>query len=213
MDAIIATSAPATTGPIHFLNIEYFFYLIYTWTHGGVAGSATGAGSAFNVGGLVAFATITWVIITIFAYVLVAGFLGLLIYSTIRMHQVEDADSYKYQTISDVAHAQEETEHHRWTHVRELIESASPNDWRQAIIEADIILEDMLNRLGYGGATIGEKLKTANPAHFKTLQEAWEAHKVRNEIAHQGSEFPLTDRIAYRTILQYENVFKEHGEI
>ena len=71
----------------------------------------------------------------------------------------------------------------------------------------------MLTRLGYLGDSIGDKLKTVNPAQFRTLQEAWEAHKVRNDIAHLGSAFPLTDHLAYRTILQYENVFKEHHEI
>lgn len=215
MDPTITASAPATTGPIHFLNIEYLFYLIYQWTHGGTATGAVASsgGGLFDVAGLLATLTVVWIIVTILAYLIAVGFLALLIYSTIRMHQVEDEDAYKYETVRDVAHAVEETEHHRWSHVRELIESASANDWRQAIIEADIILDDMLNRLGYIGATIGEKLKAANPAHFRTLQDAWEAHKVRNEIAHQGSSYPLTDHLAYRTILQYENVFKEHGEI
>ena len=202
MDPTIATAVSVTTGPVHFLNIEYLFYLIYQLTHGsGVPG------------GLVASLTTLWIIVTILAYLLTAGFIAVLVYATIRMRQSEDADAYKYETVRDVAHAVEVTEHHRWTHVRELIESATANDWRQAIIEADIILDDMLTRRGYVGTTIGEKLKTANPAHFRTLQDAWEAHKVRNEIAHQGSAYPLTDHIAYRTILQYENVFKEHDEI
>jgi len=110
-------------------------------------------------------------------------------------------------------HATEEVEHHRWAHVRTLIESAQENDWRQAIIESDIILDDMLTRLGYAGDSVGDKLRGVDPGRFQTLQEAWEAHKVRNDIAHQGSAYPLTDHLAYRTILHYENVFREHGEI
>ena len=75
------------------------------------------------------------------------------------------------------------------------------------------MLDDLLTQLGYRGVSIGEKLKVVDPAKFRTLDEAWDAHKVRNQIAHQGSAYPLTDHLAYRTILHYENVFKEHGEI
>lgn len=209
MDPTIATSVPATAVPIHFLNVEYFFYLIYQTIFGGQA--TVGGGISFAW--LIPLLTNLWIVVTILAYLIALGFLAVLVYSTTRLYQVESEEAQKYATIGDAHHAQEVTEHHRWTHVRELIESSSPNDWRQAIIEADIILDDMLTRLGYLGSSIGEKLKAADPSHFRTLQEAWEAHKVRNEIAHQGSAYPLTDQIAYRTILQYENVFREHHEI
>ena len=212
MDPTIATTGPASTGAVHFLNIEYIFYVIYQMLHGGTGASAS-TGGVFNFSWIVPLATAIWITVTILAYLLALAFLALLIYSTIRMHQIEDEEGLRYMTVSDAHHAEEVTEHHRWNDVRQLIESASPNDWRQAIIESDIILDDMLNRLGYVGQSIGEKLKTADPAKFHTLQEAWEAHKVRNEIAHQGSSYPLTDHIAYRTILHYENVFREHGEI
>lgn len=215
MDPSITAGVPATTGPVHFLNIEYLFYAIYQWTHGGsVSGGVAGSGGdLLNTASLISTLTVLWIALTILAYLLSAGFIALLIYSSIRMHQAQDADARRYGTVHDIAHAIEETEHHRWTHVRELIESPTANDWRQAIIEADIILDDMLTRIGYTGSSVGEKLKMANATHFRTLQDAWEAHKVRNEITHQGSTYPLTDKIAYRTILQYENVFKEHGEI
>ena len=214
MDPTLTPSAPVTTGPVHFLNIEYLFYSLYQLFHGG-GGTVAGGGSVsfFNFAAIISFFTILWISITVLAYVISFGFLALLIYSTIRMRQVQDEDALKYATMADPNIAEEVTEHHRWTHVRELIEGSSPNDWRQAIIEADIILDDMLTRLGYVGNSIGDKLKTATPANFHTLQDAWDAHKVRNDIAHQGSEFVLTDHVAYRTILQYENVFREHGEI
>ena len=167
----------------------------------------------FTIAGLVSFLTGLWIAITIIAYLISAAAIGLMVFSTIRMHQVEAEEDLKYATFKSEDEAEALTEHHRWKHVRELIESASPNDWRQAIIEADIILDDMLVRLGYVGDSIGDKLKTVNPAQFRTVQEAWEAHKVRNDIAHMGSSFALTDHLAYRTILQYENVFKEHNEI
>jgi len=41
------------------------------------------------------------------------------------------------------------------------------------------------------------------------LQNAWEAHSVRNQIAHQGSDFPITELEARRVIKMYQNVFEE----
>ena len=93
------------------------------------------------------------------------------------------------------------------------MQSTNQSDWRQAIIEADIILDELLTRLGYVGDSVGEKLKQVHTNHFQTLSNAWEAHKVRNEIAHSGMNFELTDRIAYRTIANYEAVFREHEEL
>ena len=75
------------------------------------------------------------------------------------------------------------------------------------------MLDDMLTKQGYDGEGVGEKLKSVESSDFNTLNEAWEAHKVRNQIAHQGSAFDLSDTLARRTIAQYEAVFREFRAI
>lgn len=100
-------------------------------------------------------------------------------------------------------------ENERWLHVKSLLTSASTSDWRQAIIEADIMLEDMLRAIGYDGVTIGDMLKNVDPADFVTLDKAWEAHKVRNQIAHRGMDFRVDRNDAERVIRLYEEVFGE----
>jgi hypothetical protein len=97
----------------------------------------------------------------------------------------------------------------RWQHILALIESFNENDWRQAIIESDIILEEMLEKMGYDGDTIGEKLKNIEESDFTSLDKAWEAHKVRNRIAHMGSNFKLGQSEAKRIIGLYKEVFEE----
>ncbi len=97
----------------------------------------------------------------------------------------------------------------RWKTVVTHIESENPNDWKQAILEADIMLDDLLTNLGYRGDTIGEKLKRVDSAHFLTLNDAGEAHGVRNKIAHQGSAFLLNQIEARQVIQQYRKVFEE----
>jgi hypothetical protein len=100
-------------------------------------------------------------------------------------------------------------ENERWVHVKALLTSAATSDWRQAIIEADIMLEEMLRAIGYDGVTIGDMLKNVDPADFVTLDKAWEAHKVRNQIAHRGLDFRVDRGDAERVIKLYEDVFRE----
>ncbi|MEN9614171.1 MAG: hypothetical protein RLZZ347_478 [Candidatus Parcubacteria bacterium] len=97
----------------------------------------------------------------------------------------------------------------KWERVLDHINSNNQNDWKAAIIEADIMLDELLTILNYQGDSIGAKLKAVEPSDFDTLQSAWEAHKVRNQIAHEGSEFVLSERDAKRTIAFYKAVFEE----
>lgn len=98
---------------------------------------------------------------------------------------------------------------HRWENATKHISSDNPNDWKQAIIEADIILDDLLNKLGYSGDSIGEKLKKVATGDMKSLNEAWEAHKIRNQIAHEGSTFTINHHEAKNVISMYRKVFEE----
>ncbi len=109
----------------------------------------------------------------------------------------------------DDAPKTEDVHNRRWANVQSLINSHSVNDWRQAIIEADIILEEMLDKMGYKGDSIGDKLKTVEKSDFITLNKAWEAHKIRNRIAHKGSDYILTKDEAEQAIGSYAEVFKE----
>lgn len=97
----------------------------------------------------------------------------------------------------------------RWEHVLELLGSDNPNDWRLSILEADIMLDELVTKMGYRGETLGEKLKNIEKADFRTLDDAWEAHKIRNIIAHRGSDYVLTQREARRTIDLFARVFEE----
>ena len=156
-----------------------------------------------------------WTGYTVFAYIFSALLLFGIVYAMIRYEQLSDEEQ---QLLRDEEHAYKHAHGvieggSRWQGVVEHVSSESPNDWRLAIIEADIMLDELLDDLGYVGASIGDKLKTANPETFRTLNDAWEAHKVRNDIAHRGSDFVLTQRLADETINRYARVFQEFGII
>lgn len=105
------------------------------------------------------------------------------------------------------------TKNSRWEEILGHISTDNPNDWKLAIIEADIMLQETLESAGYAGLTIGDQLKNASPKSFQTLEMAWQAHKVRNKIAHSGTDFVLTKKLAQETITQYKMVFEEFGVV
>jgi len=97
----------------------------------------------------------------------------------------------------------------RWEKVQTFIMSSNINDWKLAILEADVMLEEMVNQIGYPGESLGEKLKNVERSDFTTVELAWEAHKIRNTIAHEGTDFLITHREVLRVIGLYEKVFQE----
>ncbi len=139
-------------------------------------------------------------------------FLSGIVYSVIRHSQVtgeaRKKEIEKEDSISPAVAYQEHV-NRRWEKVIAHVQSESPADWRLAVLEADIMLAELLERMGYAGENVGEKLKTVEQSDFNTIEEAWEAHKIRNLIAHQGSDYVLSRREAQRVIGLYSNVFRE----
>lgn len=96
--------------------------------------------------------------------------------------------------------------HPKWAIIKDYMSESSEVFWRLGIIEADTMLEDVLIKRGVMGADLGEKLKNTT---LTNINDAWEAHKLRNRIAHEGSSFVLTERDARLAYNAYERVFKE----
>jgi hypothetical protein len=194
------------TGPVRFINLEYFFRLIYESRPGGPGIPG------FGFGGIGEWFLHMWNTLAAVSFVFSLFALGWLAYATMRMYQIKQAEHHLYEAL-DPDKAEHDKDRSRWAHIQTLIESPHERDWREAINEADIMLEDMLRERGYEGDTVAERLKKVDPKMFSSLQEAWEAHKMRNTVIHEGIAYPLTDQLAYRTIKQYGNVFREFGEI
>lgn len=71
----------------------------------------------------------------------------------------------------------------RWQRIRHL-ESQGESGWQLAIMEADKLLDQALRQSGYGGETMGERLKSAQRT-FRSADNIWKAHKLRNRLAHE----------------------------
>ena len=172
----------------------------------------SGAGAFLYQAGMV----IKWIIGQLTGISLVASifFVIVIVYCVEGLKVIRGKEKLMYDTktepaYEDLPESGDLALAHRWNSVIEHISTGNLNDWKQAIIDADIILDDILTKMGYQGESVGEKLKRVDPGDMKTLRDAWDAHMVRNRIAHDGSAFALNQVEAQRTINQYKKVFEE----
>lgn len=203
---------------VHFLNIEYLLLRVYDIIHGSVAYRAAYETTVAPASGTVGVVALLLGSIALLGMVFTLGLFIFLIYVRVRLEIVEHEGFHAKEHEHADAHSATDAHHAgpknpRWEHVRELANATSESDWRLAILEADIILNDLLVEQGYRGESIGERLRDANPLQFHTLDLAWKAHKVRNDIAHAGSDFHLSQREADATIDLYRRVFEEFDYI
>lgn len=184
-------------GP-RYLNIEYFFNQVLEFFR--LIGNLLGGD----------FSAITSRL-KIFLLFLSLLFIAGIIYTAIKIFEIRRSENEKYHTV-DIAEEPEDggVRRERWQTIIKKMESENISDWKLAIIEADTLLDEMVKKMGYPGENLGERLRHVEVSDFNTLQEAWEAHKVRNRIAHDSSDqFILTQREARRVIGLFEKVFKE----
>lgn len=152
-----------------------------------------------------------WPSLMTFSLFLSAFLFWLLFYLRSKFKKVKEENDKMYNTILSPEQSKffGENKNERWDKIVEQINSDSPAEWRVAILDADVILDEMLGKMGYWGDSIGEKLKQIERSDFLNLDNAWEAHRIRNQIAHQGSDNVLTSRTAKKALSLYQKVFEE----
>ena len=152
-------------------------------------------------------------------------FLCIICYTSVRLLEIRAKErKHLQQEIAEYAHHKAEYEKHlqeeiggskneRWSKTLTYLFSQHASDWKLAIIEADSMLEELMEQLGFHGETLGDRLKLANQANFPQLTAAWEVHTIRNRIAHEGLAFDLSQHEAKRVIAIYEEIFHTYGYI
>lgn len=184
-----------------YINLQYFFNLVYHFFYGGP--SSIGLER-------IMFWVFIGALIAILISLILSALIVYVIYRTERIRQ-----EYKIAQVDKEAASTKEVAPDRnrdWDKIIKYLESDSPSDWKLAILEADSMLDKLVKKMNYPGESLGERLQAIEPSDFTTLNDAWEAHKVRNKIAHEHS-FNLTKREVKRIIGLYENVFEEFDYI
>lgn len=74
----------------------------------------------------------------------------------------------------------------RWAEIRTLADASDDQHLRQAIMEADKLLDHAMREKGRAGETFGERIRTYERSWEREVyQGVWEAHKLRNRLAHE----------------------------
>jgi len=202
---------------LHSLDPFWILRVIYEFFVGGAEGSTSFAANAHLAivnffHNLPFFAINAFATFAVFSFFLsIALFILVIIYvkklSAIRKKIVD-------KVLPVIGAKAESTEglkmiNKKWELVQKHMVSNNPSDWKLAILEADIMLSELLESMALPGESIGERLQAVEKGDFDSIEDAWEAHKIRNAIAHEGSDFMITEREAKRVVGLYERVFSE----
>ncbi|MEN9561315.1 MAG: hypothetical protein RIQ56_588 [Candidatus Parcubacteria bacterium] len=151
-----------------------------------------------------------WADFVIISMMLSLTFGAIAIYSLVRLVQIRRAEYRHFEALQHTVAAEDTPKTHlRWKRIEEQVHSDNEQAWRLAILEADIMLNELLDIQGYRGETMADKMRQAEKTKFNTIDIAWEAHRARNRIAHEGAAHHLSGREARHVISQYEKVFRE----
>ena len=153
-------------------------------------------------------------ILEIVGYFLIVVFIAGIIYCSIMLLDVQKKADEELEDhfVKRTASPQQNPQMNRWQKVVSAISSDDEQLWRVAILEADTILEEVVSHMQVPGETLGEQLKNLGNRE-PWIDAAWEVHKLRNILAHEGGRYALNHREAYRAYKIYEGIFLETGYI
>lgn len=85
-----------------------------------------------------------------------------------------------------------------WQKIAKKLKSGDESEYKLAIIEADEILNNILEKVGYSGETLEEKIDKVSLVVISNKEEILGAHKIRNSIVFNPNyrvEFEEAERI------------------
>jgi len=155
----------------------------------------------------------TWTVIGVISSLVSILCIAIIIFSLVRLFEIQEEEAreidHEIHEAIEKSKEKERGENPRWHYILTLSESPNESDWRVAVLEADNMMEEVLQERGFAGETVSELLEAASGSGFLTIQNVWEAHNIRNQVAHEGSEFPLSQIEGRRVIRMYQTFFEE----
>ena len=142
-------------------------------------------------------------------FIVLAISIPFIIFGIIRLSRAINSLSARDEEDKAPDVPEEEVKNERWEKVLARLSTDSESEWKLAVIEADAMLDELVrSAFPHAGDNLGDRLKNIEPSDFITLQDAWDAHKTRNNLAH-NSEARLSEREARIAIEGYRKVFEE----
>lgn len=95
-----------------------------------------------------------------------------------------------------------------WKIIKAGLETEKESEWKLSVIKADSTLDNALNRMGYIGQTLGERLDKLTTASLPNIEEVGQARKLRNNIIHDP-DYRLSLEEARKAISAYEKALTD----
>jgi hypothetical protein len=153
------------------------------------------------------FSNLTWLeVLSVFiTLILVAAIIYYAIETGWYANRVDRFKHIILQSDMSKEHGQE-----AWRHIQEAFFKGSENDLKVSIMDADKLLNEALREAGIVGSHLGDRLKKASSGQIPNLNDVWQAHKLRNQIAHEPN-FKLKRDLAERALSIYQVALKNLG--
>lgn len=134
-------------------------------------------------------------------------FLGVIVYALVRTQYIKLSfleswtEFFTYRPLGISKFAKQ------WTKITKRLETADESEAKLAVIEADRMLDDILNKTGHKGEILEERLKQLTPTALPDIDQVLEAHKIRNNIVYDPDYRLSLDR-AKEVLAIYEKALR-----
>ena len=98
----------------------------------------------------------------------------------------------------------------KWANIQTMSQGTG-SSLRDAVSEADKLLDYVMKGSGFRGTTMGERLKN-HRGRFSDINSVWSAHKLRNALAHEA-DFDLVPSQAREAVKNFERALKDVGAL
>ncbi len=136
----------------------------------------------------------------------------------LKLQRQKEAEFFKSQERSDIAkrlynspeqsHAQDKPFSEQWKKIESMLHSSDYSNKKLAVLEADLLLKKLLLNLGFPNDTLGKMLRAISAEQFVFLEDAWRAHKIRNELAHSSLNSSVSESEIIEAMRIYERIFR-----
>lgn len=100
----------------------------------------------------------------------------------------------------------------RWESVVNRSKINSPESIKASIIDADNLVDDLLQRMRLEGENVAERMEKLSTADFHTFNQLSAAHHVRNRLVHEPG-FSVSHEEANKVLENYASFLREIGAI
>ncbi len=95
-----------------------------------------------------------------------------------------------------------------WADIVKRANTGAPENIRWSIMEADALVDMVIKERGVAGETMADRLANFRREDYKTVDKVWDAHRLRNEIAHTPG-FKVSTKHAEKALFAYRDFLKE----